>query len=306
MKFLAILLVLLNLALFAWFEWGQPATRQEPEPAEFHPERVQVIHSPPTAPRSGAAATATGQPSAASQPATAVSAAAGKPSASTSPAPTAVQPAAATAATAPPPAPAVPTTPAPHPAPAAPAAVPATQSSPAPAASSTAASGSQTTTSPATAASAAICLQWGPIPADRTAEAQTRLNQLLLGERLISRDSDNATGPYWIYYPPLRDKQAADARLADLEALGIRDVSVIRNGPWQNALSLGVYGKLDMATQRLTALRKLGVHAQLEAHGNATRSFTLLHLDSAEQTAARAIDRDMKLAPMHPVDCPQP
>ncbi len=299
MKFLAILLVLLNLALFSWFEWGQPAKQREPEPAEFHPERVQVIHLPSTAHQPGAVAMTTGQSSA---PSPSGNAAAGTPTAAASPAPAtpAATPAPAPAA------PAAPATPMPHASTDTPATVPATVPAPAPAASSTTPPGPQTTNAPASAAGTAICLQWGPIPADRTAEAQTRLNQLLLGERLISRDSDNASGPYWIYYPPLRDKQAADARVAALEARGIRDVSVIRNGPWQNALSLGVYGKLDMATQRLTALRKLGIHAQLEAHGNAARSFTLLHLDSTEQTAARAIDRDMKLAPMRPVDCPQP
>ncbi len=149
-------------------------------------------------------------------------------------------------------------------------------------------------------------MRWGPVPAAQTTEAQTRLNQLTLGERLRIHDEASSSGPYWVYYPPLKDKSSADAQLAKWQALGIRDLGIIRNGPWQNALSFGVYGKHDAALQRTAALLKAGIHAQVEARQSAGRVFTLLHTDASERAALQAIARDMKLAPAVPAECPAP
>ncbi len=155
---------------------------------------------------------------------------------------------------------------------------------------------------PAEKPSSPVCLSLGPVPAASTAEAQTRLNAMLLGDRLVSRDNAPAHGPYWIYLPPLASKQAADDKVAQLEKAGIKDVSVIRNGPWKNALSLGVFAKEDAAARRADSLKKQGIPVQIEAHG-ADRSFILKKLSAREQNNAIQIAHDLGLASLRVISC---
>lgn len=147
------------------------------------------------------------------------------------------------------------------------------------------------------------CLLWGPIAALQVATTQTQLNTMGLRERLIVHDDPSAKGPFWVFYPPLLNKQAADAKLASLVAQGITDINVVRNGPWQNALSLGLYGKAELADQRVTNLNKQGIHAQIEAHGNAPRSFSLQTLTHNELTAVYALQHALHLPDPQRIPC---
>jgi hypothetical protein len=148
------------------------------------------------------------------------------------------------------------------------------------------------------------CFAWGPIDATHLADAQTQLNQLHLGERMLSNDDVASKGPFWIYYPPLSNKQAADAKLAALKNQGLQDIAVVRNGPWQNALSMGLYGKESGAQQRLNQLKKMGVNGQIEAFKSVGRRFLFIKLSPAEQAATSAITHRFTLPAMQATTCP--
>ncbi len=148
-----------------------------------------------------------------------------------------------------------------------------------------------------------VCLNWGPVPANQTTEAQTRLNAMQLGERLVLHDDPSAHGPYWIFYPPLNSKTEADDKLAQLQKSGIHDISIIRNGPWQNALSLGVFATAEAANNRLHQLNQQGLHAQIEAHGS-SRSYTFVHLTTKEQASVMQLAQTLGLPAVQVIDCP--
>ncbi len=150
------------------------------------------------------------------------------------------------------------------------------------------------------------CFAWGPIDAAQLADAQTQLNQLHLGERMLSNDDSAAKGPFWVYYPPLANKQAADAELAVLKNQGIQDIAIVRNGPWQNALSMGLYGKASGAQQRLNQLKKMGLNGQIEAFKSPDRRFLFIKLNPTEQAAAAAITLHFTIPAMQAVPCPRP
>ncbi len=280
MKLLVVILILLNIAVFAWLQWGQ----DEPEaiPTEYHPERIRLADNPPPATTSHAK-----QSAAALQP---------QPQPQQTSAPAAPQPSAAPA----------------HPTPARPATPAQSQQDTGSVKPTDSTTNPQNATPDQLAAAAAaqntpaapVCMAWGPVDAAHTAAAQTQLNQLHLGERLHAESPASASGPFWVFYPPLPDKQAADAKLAALQQLGVKDISVVRTGSWKNALSMGLYGQADMARLRLAKLDKLGVHVQIEAYGKAPRNFLLLDLTPAEQSAAQAIGRAIAAPGMQPVPCP--
>lgn len=134
-----------------------------------------------------------------------------------------------------------------------------------------------------------VCMEWGPIAINRVEDAQIRLNRLKLGDRLSAEDAATHGGPYWVYYPPLKTKADADNKAIELQSKGVKDITVVRDGKWQNAISMGLYSKEAIANLRVDNLKKLGVTAQIEARGKAARLFTLRDLSPEEQTRIKQL-----------------
>ena len=65
---------------------------------------------------------------------------------------------------------------------------------------------------------------------------------------------------YWVFIPPLSNKQDADNKVAELKRLGFSDTFVVHeSGPNNRAISLGLFSSAETATAQLTALRGKGV-----------------------------------------------
>lgn len=297
MRLLIILLVMANLFALARIVLvqGPPLAVVHP----FHPERVAIVSGPGPTPPAAASPDTASKPAAitpASPQAPSPSASQPTPPLPVQSAPSTSRPAASTSTSKPPEAPATSDDHAPSNAVAmaavASAAVQTTAPAPLPASADM---GSRP-------AAAVVCINLGPVPEQDTADAQTRLNALLLGDRLISVDAASAHGPYWVYLPPLASKQAADDRVTQLQKDGIKDVSVIRNGPWKNALSLGVFAKEEAAVHRADSLKKQGLPVQIEAHG-AERSFILKKLSVKEQNDAIRIAHDLGITRLRVISC---
>jgi hypothetical protein len=112
---------------------------------------------------------------------------------------------------------------------------------------------------PAKVASLAdVCVEWGPISDADRARALASLEPLDIG-KLISQKKVEVITNYWVFIPPLANKAAADKRVAELKAQGIRDVIGIDGGPQRFAISLGVFRTEDAAQARLAALQAEGV-----------------------------------------------
>ncbi|BBP02216.1 SPOR domain-containing protein [Sulfuriferula nivalis] len=100
------------------------------------------------------------------------------------------------------------------------------------------------------------------------------------------------SGPYWVYLPPLKSKAEADNKTEELKNSGIKDISVIRDGKWENAISMGLYGKEAIANDRVAKLKKLGINAQIEARGKTARTFALHHLSDDELKQIKQMQTD--------------
>ena len=151
-----------------------------------------------------------------------------------------------------------------------------------------------------------VCIAWGPIAINRVEDAQIRLNRLKLGDRLSSEDAATHGGPYWVYYPPLRTKEDADNKVTELQAKGIKDVTVVREGKWQNAISMGLYSKEAIANVRVENLKKLGIAAHIEARGKAARTFTLSNLSTDEHDKIRKIQAEFGGPVLKKIACKVP
>ena len=105
-----------------------------------------------------------------------------------------------------------------------------------------------------------VCIEWGPLSDGDRTRALATLEPLDLA-RLISQKKTEVIANYWVFIPPVANKAAADRRVEELKAQGIRDVAVVDAGPQRLAISLGVFRTEEAAEARLAALQAGGVKA---------------------------------------------
>jgi hypothetical protein len=103
-----------------------------------------------------------------------------------------------------------------------------------------------------------VCVEWGPLSDGDKARALTTLEPLDLS-RLISQKKVEVVTNYWLYIPPAANKPAADRRVAELKAQGLKDLLLVDSGPQRLAISLGAFQTEAEAQTHLDALSTQGV-----------------------------------------------
>jgi hypothetical protein len=62
----------------------------------------------------------------------------------------------------------------------------------------------------------------------------------------------------WVFLPPLESREAADARVLEMQAANIDDIYVIPRGDMANAISLGLYSQEGSLQRRVSRLENRG------------------------------------------------
>ena len=231
MRIVFFLLLFINLIFAAYIQWGPGASNRVQLAAELHPERIKPLSALP-------------------EP---VGSAAMTPAAVT---PAAVAPAPVT------------------PAPVAPAPVPPQPAAPAPVApgpmvpppTGVTPDNSATNVASSVPASAApvapaTCLEWGKF----LGVEHTRM-EAAMARRQLDHDAQRiAVGKksgYWVYIPPLRNREHAVRKMGELGRLGLTNYYRVEdNGQWNNAISMGFFDDEDEADDLLEELRGTGVRS---------------------------------------------
>lgn len=107
---------------------------------------------------------------------------------------------------------------------------------------------------------ASACYEWGSFSRARAAAARSVLKKLNVIAVLKEQASAEAIR-YWVYHPKLANEQAALAKADELHNLGIKDLFVVQEPQWKNAISFGVFKDEQLATKLLTELQLKGVSA---------------------------------------------
>ncbi len=112
---------------------------------------------------------------------------------------------------------------------------------------------------PATAAATVYCGELGPLRSRNMAEGYRRV--LSRSEAATveaeARSGQEITG-YWAMIPALPDVASAEAMLKKLQAAGLEDLWLIRDGELENAISLGLYTEERYARRHADNVRKMG------------------------------------------------
>lgn len=108
------------------------------------------------------------------------------------------------------------------------------------------------------AALADVCAEWGPFSEAERVRAQSSIEPLDLG-KLITQKKIEVIANYWLFLPPAATKAAADRRVDELKAQGVREASVVDSGAQRLAISLGAFRTEEAAQARMNTLKGQGV-----------------------------------------------
>jgi hypothetical protein len=112
---------------------------------------------------------------------------------------------------------------------------------------------------PAKAAQLAnVCLEWGGFTDTEKSAALAALEPLQLGKQMSQRRKES-TSAFWVYLPPLPTKTAAEKKVAEIKAQGLKDFFILTDGAQKNAISLGVFKTEDTASKFLETVKAKGV-----------------------------------------------
>lgn len=285
MRTLFWILLLGNVILFAvmlrgGFGWGEQAYQAQPP---LHEEKIRLQEAPQSATTAKAspAPASTALPVAASAPvASAASAVSPAPAVSHEPV-VSHAPAADTAPDAKP----------------ASAATPASEAKPAPPAKPASATGKRNNM---------ICLEWGEFSSAELKHATEALSALRLGDKLSQRQVEYDTG-YWVHIPPLHTKAAADRKVAQLKARGIKEYFIVPGtGTTRYAISLGMFRTQEAAQNYLEQLRARKVRsAQIGERASKLKTtvFMFNGVDALTETRLTAIKKDFAGSELKSISC---
>jgi hypothetical protein len=104
----------------------------------------------------------------------------------------------------------------------------------------------------------ALCVQWRGLTQVEFAQVREQL-KAMVSQQVMSFSEVPLNSLRWVMFPPLPSAQSAMAKLSELAAAGVLDASVVKEGVWQNAISLGQYDNDEAAALRVRELESKGV-----------------------------------------------
>ena len=111
------------------------------------------------------------------------------------------------------------------------------------------------------------CYEWGSFAPDTLASAQAVLGRLSVDSIVRQKAPAEATR-YWVYIPPRKNLEEAQAKADELRSLGILDFFIVQESRWRHAISLGVFKDEKLANSLLQDLHSRGVRSAVKGLRN--------------------------------------
>ncbi|HET6264515.1 MAG TPA: SPOR domain-containing protein [Usitatibacter sp.] len=148
----------------------------------------------------------------------------------------------------------------------------------------------------------AACVEFSGIAAADAFRAREAFAALQLGARMTERRIEEITR-YWVFMPAVRDRRAAETRMAEIRRQGVADLSIRPD----NAISLGVFSTEEAARRFLASLEAKGIRgAEQGPFAKDLREMVMLVREPDSELLARLtlLQRDFPNAQLRAVPCP--
>ena len=134
------------------------------------------------------------------------------------------------------------------------------------------------------------CYEWAGFTSNTVATARAALLKLSISsqerEEIVSNNIR-----YWVYIPPMKSLQAAQAKVQELQSLGIMETAVMQDPLWRNAISLGVFTDEQLANRLLNDLRNRGVRSAVKGMRHAEKGLTTLVLGALAPDVVTEVEK---------------
>jgi len=120
------------------------------------------------------------------------------------------------------------------------------------------------------------CLEWGSFYEEQVHYAETILSEMV-SDQSYELEEAGSTMMYWLYIPPLPNKEAANRVINKLRNLGIVSFRVKENGEWKNAISLNMLYDKDDALKQLKEIEKKGITSATIENRSVTLKKIVIH-----------------------------
>lgn len=151
---------------------------------------------------------------------------------------------------------------------------------------------------PAPAASSAlgeaICVEWRGMT-ETDLERSREAVKKLAAKRVLSVEELPIDRMYWVIFPPLPSEAAAKVKMDEFAALKVKDALIIKEDPWKNGISLGLFSADDAARNHVRELERKGVSGlRIETRPKQGTSYYYV-VKSEDATTLRELD-EIRLA----------
>jgi hypothetical protein len=134
------------------------------------------------------------------------------------------------------------------------------------------------------------CYEWGSFSNVGLFKARKILLNLSL-QATIKPQSKQEAIRYWVYIPKLRSAELAQAKAAEVKALGVTDLFVVQEPLWRNAISFGVFQDEQLALNLLTELKAKGVNSAVKGVRNQEKGQASLVIQNMLSTTAKELEQ---------------
>jgi hypothetical protein len=111
---------------------------------------------------------------------------------------------------------------------------------------------------PRAAQAVALCVEWRDLSGDEYVKVRDQL-KAMAGDHVMSFTEVPLNTRQWVIFPPLPSPESATSKLNELAAAGVKDAFVVKDNPWRNAISLGLYANDEAARRRVREVEEKGV-----------------------------------------------
>lgn len=134
------------------------------------------------------------------------------------------------------------------------------------------------------------CYEWGSFSNVGLFKARKVLLKLSLQSTIKPQTKQEAVR-YWVYIPRLKSAELAQAKAAEVKALGVTDLFVVQEPQWRNAISFGVFQDEQLALNLLTELKAKGVNSAVKGVRNQEKGQASLMITDMLSTTAKELEQ---------------
>lgn len=151
----------------------------------------------------------------------------------------------------------------------------------------------------------ASCYEWGSFAAVDAARAKAALDRIGL-EATAKQQTPQEAIRYWVYIPPQKSLEKAQAKVDEIKALGIEESFIIQEPKWRFAISLGVFKAEALATKLVEELHSRGIQSAVKGqrnHEGGQTGYTIKNVSAAQAEEIGKLKPDFPGSELKQINC---